>query len=386
MAGNVALKTPVYDWGYAGNFGDEINWGDGIVLVPSLLHDLYGDTSIMAEYYDCMVFFVKYIQRQKVVNGYLVDGLLGDWEEEGSQKRSGYITGTWGYYLTIKAMARMANLTGHVNDAETYTTLAGQIRNAFNAAFYDNAQGMYTNTGNNGTSNGTQTAQALALDAGLVPEENRKKVLDSLVQLVNEYHPSAGGKGPHFSGATIGMGPIVRALSAGGRDDVLWEAVQQDDEPSYGYFITPTAANPDGYTTVGEQWNRGGSKNHMILAQIDEWFHAGIVGIRPFALSTLSMSWDDKLVIQPKLVGNITSAQGTYQAPWGEVSSAWEISGDKFRLTVTVPANTIAEIRIPAAGAITASSNRARHIDNNAGYAIYNVPSGTYIFRSSLTA
>ena len=25
MFGNVALKTPVYDWGYTGQFGDEIN-------------------------------------------------------------------------------------------------------------------------------------------------------------------------------------------------------------------------------------------------------------------------------------------------------------------------------------------------------------------------
>jgi alpha-L-rhamnosidase len=28
MAGNVALKTPVFDWGYTGRFGDEINWGN----------------------------------------------------------------------------------------------------------------------------------------------------------------------------------------------------------------------------------------------------------------------------------------------------------------------------------------------------------------------
>ena len=33
-SGNVALKTPVYDWGYSGQFGDEINWGSSIVQVP----------------------------------------------------------------------------------------------------------------------------------------------------------------------------------------------------------------------------------------------------------------------------------------------------------------------------------------------------------------
>jgi alpha-L-rhamnosidase len=77
------------------------------------------------------------------------------------------------------------------------------------------------------------------------------------------------------------MAPIVRALSAGGRDDVLWHLLQENEEPSYGYFMEPTPANPGGMITMGERWNRGDSKNHMILAQIEEWFHAGWVGIRP---------------------------------------------------------------------------------------------------------
>ena len=70
------------------------------------------------------------------------------------------------------------------------------------------------------------------------------------------------------------MAPTVRALAAGGRDDVLWDLLQEDDQPSYGYFMAVRPpANPGGMTTIGERWNRGDSKNHMILAQIEEWFH-----------------------------------------------------------------------------------------------------------------
>lgn len=72
MAGNVPLKAPVYDWGYTGRFGDGINWGNAIVLVPSLLYDLYNDTNFMAVHYEQMKFFVEYIQREKV-QGYIVD-------------------------------------------------------------------------------------------------------------------------------------------------------------------------------------------------------------------------------------------------------------------------------------------------------------------------
>ncbi|HST82709.1 MAG TPA: family 78 glycoside hydrolase catalytic domain, partial [Kineosporiaceae bacterium] len=251
MAGNVALKTPVYDWGYSGRFGDEINWGNAIVLVPSFLYDLYGDTETMARYYPQMVRFADYIQRQKAA-GNIVDAALADWVS--AEQTSGRITGTWGYYLTITKLAGMARLTGHDADAARYATLAVEIRDAFNAHFYNSTLRRYTAEGDAGTAGATQAAQALALDAGLVPEAERGAVLDALVELVDAFHPN--GDGPHFSGGTIGMAPIVRALSAGGRDDVLWAALQEDDQPGYGFFLEPTPANPGGFTTIGETWSR----------------------------------------------------------------------------------------------------------------------------------
>ncbi|KAH7095814.1 putative alpha-L-rhamnosidase [Paraphoma chrysanthemicola] len=376
MAGNVALKAPVYDWGYTGQFGDEINWGNAIVLVPSLLYDLYRDTTVMNTYYNQMTRFVDYIQREKV-QGYIVDAALADWVEDDA-RTSGRITGTWGYYHTINAMARMANLTGHAEDAARYTVLAGEIKNAFHKAFYNEASGRYTNFGNNSTVNATQAAQALALDAGLVPEENRESVLNALVELIYAYNPS-NGTGPHLSGGTIGMGPIVRALSAGGRDDVLWEALQENDQPSYGYFLEPTVENPNGFTTIGERWNRKDSKNHMILAQIDEWFHAGIAGIQPTALTTVSDTWENRLIFQPKVVGDLESALGSYQTPWGEARSKWSRVGRSFTLTVTVPSNVVAEVRLPAGGNVGATK-RAKLLSGNGGSAVYNVPSGKHTF------
>ena len=64
-AGNVALKTPVYDWGYSGQFGDEINWGSSIVQVPWLLHKLYGDTQTMRDYFAEMKTYMDFLARRK---------------------------------------------------------------------------------------------------------------------------------------------------------------------------------------------------------------------------------------------------------------------------------------------------------------------------------
>ncbi|MET7750584.1 family 78 glycoside hydrolase catalytic domain [Micromonospora sp. NPDC005367] len=376
MSGNVALKTPVYDWGYSGRFGDEINWGDAIILVPAMLYELYGDTQTMTRYYDRMVDFADYIQREKVGTGadaHIVDAALADWVS--ADQTSGRITGTWGYHVMITKLAMMAELTGHRADAERYRTLADDIRTAFNAHFYNTQLRRYTTDGDGGTAGATQTAQALALDAGLVPDGERAAVLDALVDLVYAFHPD--GDGPHFSGGTIGMGPTVRALAAGGRDDVLWDLLQEDDQPSYGYFMASTTANPGGMTTIGERWNRGDSKNHMILAQIEEWFHSGLAGIRA---ADGSVAYRE-LVIEPKVVGDLTFVKGSYRTPAGLVRSEWSRTDGRFRLAVTVPTNTTAEVRVPLHGGhVTAAPERADFVRVEADHAVYRVGAGSYSF------
>jgi alpha-L-rhamnosidase len=379
MRGNVALKTPVYDWGYTGRFGDEINWGSGIVHVPYFLYELYRDTQTMTTYYEQMVKYVDYIRREKVgtgANEHIVDAALSDWVA--ADQTSGRIVGTWGYYVMISRMARMAELTGHTADAQQYGQLAESIKQAFNNAFFNESLGRYTATGNAGPAGATQTAQALALDAGLVPADKRADVLDALVELIYAYHPN--GTGPHFSGGTIGMAPIVRALAAGNRDDVLWDLLQPNDQPSYGFFMESTPANPGGMTTIGERWTRGDSKNHMILAQIEEWFQSGVVGIR---MDNNANAYS-KLIFQPKPVGDLRYAKGSYETPQGTARSSWTKSGDRFELTITVPPNTTAEVWLPGTepGAIAAPT-RATFDRTEGDHTVFSVPSGTFSFTSA---
>jgi alpha-L-rhamnosidase len=327
----------------------------------------------MSTHYDRMTEFVDYIRREKVGTGpdeHIVDAALADWVA--ADQTSGRITGTWGYHTMITKMARMAELTGHTADAAEYRDLAGDIRDAFNAHFFNDSLGRYTSAGNAGTAGATQTAQALALDAGLVPADRRADVLDALVELVYAFHPN--GTGPHFSGGTIGMAPIVRALSAGGRDDVLWDLLQEDDQPSYGYFMASTPANPGGMTTIGERWNRGDSKNHMILAQIEEWFHSGLGGIRPGANAYAT------LIVQPKLVGDLTHVRTSYETPQGTARSSWRRTDQRFDLDVTVPANTTAEVWLPTGDGKLTAPPRATPLRTEDGYAVYSVPSGRHTF------
>ena len=307
-AGNVALKTPVYDWGYSGQFGDEINWGSSIVQVPWLLHKLYGDTQTMREHYDAMKTYMDFLARRKATD-YVVTALLADWVS--SEQTSQQIFGTWGYYLSAKYMSEMAALIGRNADAAAYSELAANIKTAFNARFYNTTLRRYTAAGNGGTTGATQAAQAIALDAGLVPEGERPYVLQALVDNIYAYQPFGGG--PHFSAGHVGLGPVVRSLLEGGRSDVLWDVMQENTRPSYGFMLQPTAAHPEGMNTMPERWTLGDSQNHVILLQIEEWFHTGVAGIKQAANSIAYR----ELVIKPTPVGDLTHAQGPLHDPAG---------------------------------------------------------------------
>ncbi|WP_406470437.1 family 78 glycoside hydrolase catalytic domain [Streptomyces sp. NBC_01615] len=379
--GNVALKAPVYDWGYTGRFGDEINWGDGIILVPWLLYETYGDTQLISRYYPQMQAFLNYIRTRKVGTGadaYIVNAALADWIA--SENTSGRITGTWGYYQIADRMARMAALIGRDADASEYRNLASNIKDAFNDAFYNASLGRYTAEGELGSTGATQAAQALALDEGLVPDGERGKVLDALVELVRAHQPFGGG--PHLSGGTIGLAPIVRALHEGGRDDILWDVLQEDTRPSYGYLMAPTTANPGGLTTVPEQWDMGNSKNHMILLQIEEWFHSGLAGIR----QPRGKAGYRELVIDPRPVGGLTHVEGSYRTPHGLVSTRWTRADGKFRLDVEIPPNTTAEVRVPSGGhAAQVAGDGAEFQGVQGDRATYVVASGRHTFTTRET-
>ncbi|WP_442574549.1 family 78 glycoside hydrolase catalytic domain [Microbacterium sp. F51-2R] len=375
MFGNVALKTPVHDWGYTGQFGDEINWGNGIILVPAFLYEYYGDTETMSRYYDQMVHFVEYIQRQKVGTGadaHIVNAALADWVA--AEQTSGRITGTWGYYVMMTKMATMAELTGHDADAAKFAQAAADIKAAFNGAFLNTSLGYYTAGGNSGTTGATQAAQALALDAGLVPDEYRESVVKQLVENVKAFGPDDG---PHFSAGTIGLAAVVRQLTATGNGEVLFDALQTDTQPGYGYFMQPTAANPEGFTTIGERWTRGDSKNHMILAQIVEWFQKGLVGINR---APGSVEYD-RLVFKPQPAGDLTWAEGSFETPRGVASSRWDKSESRLTLMVQVPANTTAEVWVQTGGDQAVLTPKRAKLERVEGdYAVYTVGAGRFTF------
>jgi alpha-L-rhamnosidase len=117
----------------------------------------------------------------------------------------------------------------------------------------------------------------------------------------------------------------------------------------------------------------------MILLQIDEWFTSGLAGIRQ---APGSVGYR-KLVIDPRVVGDLTHVEGSYETPSGEVESEWTRRQGRFRLEVEVPPNTTAEVRVPTGGRKADRTPRgATFLRIEGDRAVYRVPSGSYDFRA----
>jgi alpha-L-rhamnosidase len=88
---------------------------------------------------------------------------------------------------------------------------------------------------------------------------------------------------------------------------VLWDLLQENDEPSYGVLHGAHPGQSGRHDHDGERWTRGDSKNHMIPAHIEDWFHTHLAGIRTASGSTAY----GQLIIQPRLVRDLTFVDGS---------------------------------------------------------------------------
>ena len=338
----------------SGALRDDPNWGNAITLVPWALYEIYGDVETLRTYYPNMQRYVDYLSSE--AKGNLIQHGLGDWETPEALGAPSALVSTYGYYRAAQTLGRIAAVLGRSDDAAKYAALATSIADAFNASFLDRTNHLYNI--------GQQAADALALDLGIVPEDQRQAVLDHLVATIR----SAGN---HAVVGIVGLQALLHVLAAAGRDDVIYDIANQTTYPSYGYEIV------NGATSLTETWSMdtGSSFNHMMFGAIDEWFTSGLAGIQQ---APGSVGYE-KLVIKPAILGDLTEVRGTYQTPNGLVVSEWtKVARGGLRFSVTIPGNTTAAIWIPAASRVRAPSPAISA--EGAHYTVYNVGPGTYHF------
>ncbi|MFJ6633633.1 family 78 glycoside hydrolase catalytic domain [Streptomyces sp. NPDC091376] len=343
----------------SGGYRNDANWGGAFVLVPWQLYTTYGDEETLRTYYPQMKQYVTFLEQK--VSGGILDYGLGDWiTPDRTFPRA--VAGTYGYWRVVDGLSRIAKVLGQDADAALYQEKADTSAHALGAKYYDPATGTF--------GGGGQGAEALALDMGAVPAGERERLLA-------HFTASVVAADHHLVLGEISLPAALRVLSESGRDDIVYKIATQTTSPSYGYQVLA------GNTTLGETWDGGPgqSQNHFMLGAIDAWFTGRLAGIqqRPGSVGYR------ELLIAPALVGDLTSAAGSYTTPYGTVRTKWQRAGSAYRLDTTVPAGTTAEIRVPATSGTVHADSGARLTRTEKGTAVYEVGSGTWTFRSTAT-
>ncbi|WP_217651527.1 family 78 glycoside hydrolase catalytic domain [Mariniphaga anaerophila] len=312
---------------FLGGFRDSPEWGSAAVILPYLLFKWYGDKQVIDEAWPMMVRYVEYLKGKS--QGHILDHGLGDWFDLGpespgkSQLTPISLTATAIYYYDVKLMAKMAKLLKKQEERKLHQW-AEEIRSAFNTKFFDAETKVY--------STGSQTAMAMPLCVGIPEENDRAKIFENLVDSI-----IAGNKA--LTAGDVGFHYLVEALTRGGAAQLMFDMINRDDVPGYGYQLKK------GATALTESWAalEVVSNNHLMLGHVMEWFYTGLGGIGQAEDSKAYK----KIVIEPQLVNDLTFVKTSFQSPYGLIRSQWEKSGSDIQFEIEIPHNTAATFVLP---------------------------------------
>ncbi|MFG1605983.1 family 78 glycoside hydrolase catalytic domain [Actinoplanes sp. NPDC049265] len=331
-------------------------WGDAGVIVPYQTWQRYGDLRVVDEHYPAMVRWVEYLRSTAGADLIRDHETFGDWlnVDDGTAND---LTSTAYFGWSTRLVARMAAATGRTADATRYAQLADQIAAAFTTRFV-RADGT---VGSN-----SQTGYVLALAFGLVPADRVQAVSDRLAAKV-------ASRGGHLSVGFMGVENLLPVLAEHGHLDTAYQVLQQPDYPGWGYM------NSRGATTIWERWDGirtdgtlqdpgMNSFNHYGLGSVGDWLYRTVGGVAPQSPGY------QRILVAPRPGGSLTTATSDLTTAYGRTASSWSRSGSTLTLSVTIPPNTTATVRVPATN-VTPPAEAV-----SLGGSSYALPSGTYTF------
>ena len=298
-------------------------WGTAYPLICWYMYEQYGDRRILEENYEGLKKYVEFL-RSKAPDNVLRYSYYGDWVAV--EKTPGALVSDFYYYYDVQVLAKIATLLGKSEDAQTYTQLNAQIKDAFHREFFDPKRGVYAN--------GTQTANTLALFLDLVPKDTQGAVSGNLFNDIVYTHDS------HVTTGFIGVKYLLPLLTRSGQADLAYDLAAKTTYPSWGFMIA------NGATTLWELWQKRtgpsmNSHNHPMMGSIGAWFYQALAGINA------ETPGYEHIRIQPQVVRDLTWASASVESVRGSVASSWTHSPGMITLDAVIPVNSVATVMIP---------------------------------------
>jgi len=316
-------------------------WGDVALITPWTMYQVYGDKEFLESQYTSMKAWVEYI-RKKAGDSFIWKGgsKYGDWlfyhppvnnhsEADGFTEHDFISTAFFAYSADL--LSKTAGILGNRADEKFYSDLFENIKKVFIREYVRPAGRVGTNS---------QTSYVLALMFNLLPEEQRAAAAKFLVDDIR-------GRRNHLSTGFLGTPFLCHVLTQNGYTDVAYDLLLQETYPSWLYPVKM------GATTIWERWDGQktdstfqdagmNSFNHYAYGAIGDWMYRVSAGIE-----TQTPGYRN-LLIKPHVTQKMDMSKATFESSYGRVVSGWERKDGKLWLTVEIPANTSAEIMLPA--------------------------------------
>lgn len=335
-------------------FGD-ILWGSAGITVAWESYQQYADLDMLAEHYDAMQKYVKFVGLQIDTQTNVLDeknrtrwASLGDWLSPEYDKTEKTLLWEAYYIYDLRRMSRIARLLGKAVDASAYEKLANARTAFFNKTYIDPATGK---TIFRDKTVDTQTSYAVPLAFDIISKSLKAKATAHLVNAVSRVNTGDKGQSyPPYSLMTgfIGTSWISTALSETDNASTAYRQLMQTTYPSWLYPVT------QGATTIWERLNSythtdgfGGNNNmnsfnHYSFGAVGGWLVEHSLGIRRDESSPGFKHFI--LAPEPDLTRKMTSASGYYESMYGRIECSWVIQKDKVVYNFHVPANTKATL------------------------------------------
>ncbi|MGI8958205.1 MAG: family 78 glycoside hydrolase catalytic domain [Bryobacteraceae bacterium] len=338
-------------------------WGDAGVIVPWTTWLQYGNRAAIERNWEAMEGWMKFIQdaNPDFIRKNKVGPNFADWlAPDTSTSKDLVDTAYWA--LIAEMMSQMARAIDKNDDATRYSSLYADIRTAFQKAYVKD----------DGTvGNGSQTSYVVALQMKLLPESLETAAVDKLVKDIQAHNG-------HLTTGFLGTPFLLFALADHGRTDVAYQLLLTDTYPSWGYMLKK------GATTWWERWNGDtgdpamNSYNHYAFGSVVGWVYQCVAGIDTAA----SGPGFHEITIHPRLNPRIHEAHGQYESAFGKISTDWSGTAQgPFSLKVSIPANTTAQVFLPAIpNAKVMDNGRIVRVRRQSGSYVASIGSGSYEF------
>ncbi|AWW30564.1 alpha-rhamnosidase [Echinicola strongylocentroti] len=328
--------APAY-WRY---YSDNMTWPGTYLMIAEMLYQQTGDISVIRENYPAMKRWLTYMADRYMNEDYIVTkDSYGDWVvpppsieagtgQNADVKRPSALISTAYYYHFMEMMSEFATILDQQEDIPAYQHLKEKVHGGFKREFYQD--GFY---GDN-----KMTDNLLPLAFGMVPEGDRERVFDQVVETIEVKNRG------HLSTGLIGTQWLMRTLSDFGRADLALKLATNTTFPSWGYMIE------NGATTIWELWHGNvakptmNSQNHtMLLGDLTVWFYEYLAGIKAGKDSPGFKTFE----LDPVFVEGLDRVKASFDSPYGTIGSHWERKGDQVIWKVQVPVNTTARVMLP---------------------------------------